>query len=125
MKVKTILIAASISSLLSAGDKIINYDCIFPKYASIDGLKKAKNFFLKFKIDTQSGKSYQEGNNGLSDVTLIYNESAKSVTFIEVTSGKNVMTTTIVPNGQAVHSRNTVMLGHMLPSQYYGTCSIK
>ncbi|WP_200762480.1 hypothetical protein [Nitrosophilus alvini] len=125
MKTKVFFMAILLSAFLFANDKVINYDCRFSKYATEDGLHKAENFYLKFKVDIQTGKSYQEGNNGLSDVILVYNEIEKSVTFIEVTSWKNVMTTTIIANGKAVHSRHTAMLGKIVPSQYYGECIIK
>lgn len=116
MKKKIAIGLLSISTLVVAGNKIVDYNCYFPQYATDLGVKKEKNFNLNFKIDIQSGKSFMEGNNGLADVVLTYNEKSNSVTFTEVTSGKNVMTTTIVPSGKAVHSRNTVMLGDIVPS---------
>ena len=114
-----------LSTLLAASEKIITWDCKFPTYSANDGLHTTKKFDLTFRLDTISNKAYMEGNNGLADVVSIYNKSEESITFVEVTSGKNVMTTTVTPDGVAVHSRNTVMFKKLVPSQYYGTCTIK
>jgi hypothetical protein len=52
--------------------------------------------------------------------------SGEGITFIEITGGGNVMTTTIDQKMVSAHSRNTVVLGgDLLPSQYYGKCVSK
>lgn len=122
---KVVFVSLLSSALLFGGESVISYDCKFPSYSSPDGLQKSKNFSLKYKIDTVSGKSYMIGNNGIGEVALIYNKMENSVTFIEITQTKNVTTTTISENGNAVHSRGIVMFKKLLPSQYYGTCSIE
>jgi hypothetical protein len=35
------------------------------------------------------------------------------------------MLTTILFSGQSVHSRNSVIMGEFIASQYYGICEIK
>ena len=44
--------------------------------------------------------------------------------FIEFTGSGNVVTTTITEKGVSVHSRNSVVFGKLIPSQYYRTCKI-
>jgi hypothetical protein len=51
--------------------------------------------------------------------------SEEGYTFIEITKAGNVMTTTIDAKLKTCHSRNTVILGELVPTQYYGTAVIK
>jgi hypothetical protein len=53
---------------------------------------------------------------------MLYSPSG-GMTFIEMIDGGKVLTTTIDPSGKSVHSRNIIVEGEILPSQYYGTCS--
>ncbi len=122
---KVFFIILFLSIIVNASDKVFTWECKFPTYSSNDGLHQSKNFNLIFKLDTISGKAYMEGNNGLGEVIPIYNKLDKSMSFIEITGGKNVMTTTITHNGNAVHSRNTVMFNELVASQYYGHCTVK
>ncbi len=108
--------------ILVAADTV-TYICTYPIYATVDGLDLAENFTLTFIIDEENDKSYMVGNNGSSEVTSIPGEG--QVTFIEVTATANVMTTTILTTGASVHSRNSVILGDLLASQYYGTCEFR
>ncbi len=43
---------------------------------------------------------------------------------MEKTTTGNVITTTVDENKVSVHSKNVIIFG-LLPSQYYGTCTIK
>jgi hypothetical protein len=96
-----------------------------PQAASPSGVKKeSKPFELRFVSDPKTKKAYMLGNNGSSEVTLIGN-SGGGVTFIEVTDSGNVMVTTIASSGEAVHSRNGIISGELIPSQYYGKCKIQ
>lgn len=63
------------------------------------------------------------GNQGSTKVHLLNTDDG--VSFIEITGSKNVMATTLDKNGASVHSRNSVINGELVPSQYYGTCVIK
>ena len=100
------------------------YSCNYTSYSDQDGNHKfEKNFELKFIVDSSVGKSYLLGNNGTSEVKLI--ESGDQIAFIEVTASGNIMTTAIDSKLNSVHSRNSVMFGEILPSQYYGKCKIK
>lgn len=100
------------------------YLCEYNLYSDKDGHYKVKDkFALTFIIDRDSGKSYLLGNNGSTEVTIM--ESGNRLAFLEVTATGNLMTTAIDSKLNSVHSRNTVMFGELLPSQYYGKCEIK
>ena len=63
------------------------------------------------------------GNNGSTEIQM--SDSIDHIGFLEVTSTGNLMITAIDMNMKSVHSRNSVMFGEMIPSQYYGTCKKK
>ena len=103
----------------------ITFTCDYQLIASEDGLKKpSSEFMLRFVVDTNKNNAYMLGNLGSTEVTII-STGAEGVTFVEVTDTGNVMTTTITKSGDSVHSRNSVVLGDLVPSQYYGKCVIQ
>jgi len=100
------------------------YSCNYTTYSDREGSHKVKKKFeLNFIVDKAAGKSYLLGNNGSSEVKLL--ESGDQLAFLEVTATGNLMTTAIDSKHNSVHSRNSVMFGEMLPSQYYGKCEVK
>ena len=102
-----------------------SFTCNFPFAASPSGVKKeSKPFELRFVSDTETKKAYLLGNNGSSEVTSIGNQGG-GVTFVEVTDSGNVMVTAITASGEAVHSRNGIISGILIPSQYYGKCIVQ
>ena len=110
------------SQLFAASTK--SYICDFPSYSDQRGNKKTKNSFrLQFLQDLEAEKAYIMGNNGANPVYVIPNDGG--LTFIEITGTGNVMTTVILFTGPSVHSRSGIMLGKIIPSQYYGSCIIK
>lgn len=99
-------------------------ECKFNLEASQNGLvKQSQPFELRFVRDLQKKTTYLMGNSGSAEVKAIENNDA--VSYVEVTTSGNVMVTTITNSGDAVHSRNTVMQSKLIPSQYYGKCSVK
>lgn len=98
------------------------YNCSFGSFSDNKG-NHADKLELAFLIDDESEKAYIIGNNGSSEVAHIYRGDGRS--FVEITGTGNVMVTTIAPNLKAVHSRNSVMLGQIIPSQYYGECVVR
>lgn len=78
---------------------------------------------LRFVSDPTTEKAYLIGSNGSSEVHTIKNVSG--VSFVEITGTGNVMTTTIKSSGEAVLSRNAIILGDLIPTQYYGKCNIQ
>ena len=100
------------------------YICNYESYSDQDGNHKVtKPFELTFIYDKDANKSYMVGSNGSTDLTHV--PSTKQISFIEVTATGNLMTTAIDSKLHSVHSRNSVMFGEMLPSQYYGKCVVK
>ena len=100
------------------------YSCNYISYSDEQGNHKLKDkFILNFIVDKAAGKSYLLGNNGSSEVMLL--ESNDQLAFLEVTASGNLMTTAIDSKLNSVHSRNAVLSGKILPSQYYGNCKIK
>jgi len=98
--------------------------CSYNSYSDQKGNHKVKNKFeLNFIVDKATGKSYLMGNNSSSEVKML--ESSDQIAFLEVTSTGNIMTTAIDSKQNTVHSRNTVISGEIVPSQYYGKCKIK
>jgi hypothetical protein len=109
---------------ISAMAETINYSCNYTSYSNSEGNHKVKDKFeLNFIIDRATGKSYLLGNAGSSEVKAL--ESKNGVAFLEVTATGNIMTTAIDSKFNSVHSRNTVINGVLLPSQYYGKCIVK
>ena len=96
------------------------YFCNYDRVATPDGVENVGNFNLTFIVDAEAGKFYMVGNNGSSEVSPI--SGSEHLTFLEITATGNVMTTTITQSGQSVHSRNSVIFGDIIASQYYGTC---
>lgn len=75
---------------------------------------------LVFKYDTVTTRAYIEGNAGIEDVQ--YHAGYAGLTFLEPLISGAVQSTTITKDGPAVHSRNTVIGGHIVASQLIGTC---
>ena len=114
-------VMAFISPQVSAS--AIEFQCDYQLVASPDGLEPAGQFALRFTLDTISNDAFMVGNNGLSQVMPVSNKDG--ITFVEVTNTGNVMTTTInTTDGESVHSRNSIIVGGLVPTQYYGTCGI-
>ena len=100
------------------------YACDYPSWSNQEGNHKVKEKFeFNFIVDEATGKSYLLGNNGSSEVKLL--RSGDGLTFVEITATGNIMTTSIDSKLNSVHSRNTIFLGEMMPSQYYGVCEVK
>jgi len=45
------------------------------------------------------------------------------ITLIEVLPTGAVQTTTIAKDGRSVHSRHSIIIGDLVPSQYFGQCT--
>ena len=112
---------AVISPQVSAS--AVEFQCDYKQVASVDGLEPAGKFALRFTLDTLTDDAFLVGNNGVADVVPVANHYG--ITFIERTSSGNIMTTTInTTDGESVHSRNSIIAGGLVPTQYYGNCEI-
>jgi hypothetical protein len=101
----------------------ITYACQYQSYSNQKGNHKMpEEFKLVFAVDTAKETAKTIGSKGSFDVEMLYSPSG-GMTFIEMIDGGKVLTTTIDPSGKSVHSRNIIVEGEILPSQYYGTCS--
>ena len=98
------------------------YTCQFSTFSDGEGVHE-EELSLTFLVDEGAGKAYIMGNNGSNEVAHVYQGDGRS--FIEITITGNVMVTTITPSMKAVHSRNSVMFGESIPSQYYGEGVVK
>jgi hypothetical protein len=100
--------------------------CQYPTYSDQDGNHPVKEKFIQtLIIDKENGKAYVLGNQGSDEVLMIKNKAGGRFTFMEVTPAGNVMTTTVDSKGNSVQSRNSVMFGELVPTQYYGRCVFK
>lgn len=98
--------------------------CVYAKHSNPTGLHKTSTTLeLTFIVDLANESAYMLGNNGSSKVEII--QAGDHMSFVELTQTGNVMTTTIDGNRNSVHSRNTVIGGALVPSQYYGVCTYK
>lgn len=106
-----------------ASAEVHTFNCLFTHYSSVDGLHEAeKNFSMRFQIDSITRESFMIGNAGLAAVE---NHSGNNgLTFLEKLITGAVQTTTISRNGQAVHSRHSLIMSDLVPTQYYGTCKV-
>ena len=109
---------------LCAFAEIINYSCNYTSYSDQEGNHKVKKKFeLNFIVDKDAGKSYLLCNAGSAEVKSFVLEDR--VVFLEITAAGNLMSTAIDSKLNSVHSRNVIMYGELLPSQYYGKCVVK
>lgn len=110
-------------SLSSAAD-IMTLDCSYPNYSDSTGKHKSKSeFSFKIVSDSKIDKVYMLGSQGSVELLKVPRLDG-GVNYIEFTSVGNVMLTTVLPNGDSVHSRNSALLGEFLASQYYGSCKV-
>lgn len=120
---KTLIGFLFIVPLIAFGSPI-TYSCNYPIYSDENGRHKVKEKFeLTFLIDGSTGKSYMMGNLGNTEVKLFQND--KNISFVEITTTQNIMTTSVDSKLNSVHSRNSIIYGELVPSQYYGKCKIK
>ena len=119
MALTTILLMLSLSALADT----TTYVCDYKTFSdNEDGLQEVDSpFVLIFVVDNENGKAAIVGNSWSEEVTIIANDGG-GLTFVEITVSGNVMTTTCDSSGKSVHSRNSVLLGELIPSQFYGRC---
>ena len=100
------------------------FSCDYPRRSSKEGIHEVKTQFnLTFIVDKDSNKAIMLGNNGSVEVIML--QSTEQSAFIEVTESGSMITTAIDHDLNSVHSRNTVIAGELVPSQYYGKCEVK
>ena len=100
--------------------------CNYSSYSDEKGNHKVTDkFVLTFIVDNTKKTAYILGDQGSDKVALIPLAKGEGISFIEITGSGNVMTTAIDTKGDSVHSRNTIINGEIVPTQYYGKCEFK
>jgi hypothetical protein len=127
MRVTGALIAVIVLAYVgpsTARAETTTYECDYPTYSDEKGLHHVKApFRLTFLVDSSARKAYIIGNAGSAEVSLVQN--SYGLTLVEVTGSGNAMVTAITSKGASVHSRSGIILGDLVPSQYYGECQRK
>ena len=100
----------------------ITYFCKYPAWSDEEGVHEANDFNLTFIVDEENDTAYMVGNNGTEEIVIL--PFGDNINFLEVTATGNMMTTTIDSKLTSVHSRNSVIFGDLIASQYYGSCEI-
>jgi hypothetical protein len=95
---------------------------VYTQRASPEGLAK-EDFKIEFAFDDITGRGVMIGNQGVSDLEV--HRGPFGVTFMEKLDGGVVQTTTVASDGKSVHSRHTIMVKELVPSQYYGQCRLQ
>jgi hypothetical protein len=88
-------------------------------------VQESNGFEVKFVSDTSTGKTYMSGNNGSTEVAFFSRAGDQGFNIVETTNSGNMMVMTILLSGASVHSRNSEIMGEIIPSQYYGSCDFK
>ena len=125
MNINTAIVLTSIffSVSASASASVDTYFCDYPTYSDERGNYKTKgSFSMSFIVDKVSKKNYMLGKRSV-EVAMF--RSPGQIAFIERTVSGSVMTTSITDDLSSVHSRNSVVYGQIVPSQYYGKCVIR
>jgi hypothetical protein len=116
------LAAAIFAGSSSAPAKSLRWSCVYTQRASHQGLAK-DDFKLEFAFDDITGRGVIIGNQGVSDVDV--HRGPLGVTFMEKLDGGVVQTTTVANDGKSIHSRHSIVGKQMVPSQYYGQCTVR
>ena len=105
----------------SAVADVLTWQCDFDTRTTLEGVE-SEPFALEFRVDTSTGIAYMQGNVGLVSVEVFVGD--EGFTFIQRVTSGTVQTTTIAASGEAVHSRNTLLLGEIVAGQHFGRCQL-
>lgn len=101
-----------------AQESPIRFMCDFPP------INNGRPFPLEIVFDPVARRATMVGNSGVSDLIPVVGSAAWS--FIEPLSTGAVQVTVIAADGQALHSRHSLMIGNrFVPAQAAGRCSIQ
>lgn len=121
MKILIAIIVFFFLGLQTAQSSPTTIICDYDKFASIQKVDKVVEIFqLTFAVDKETSEAKVIRKNGITEVQLL--PTGGGFTFIEVNERGNVLTTTVDIHGKSAHSRNTILDGELIPSQFYGTC---
>ena len=114
--IRLLVLATLLAQPAAAG--ILTWSCTVQKIDDED----AEPLPLTFRLDTVTRRAIVVGNSGFADVQMHIGDDAFS--FMETLDSGAVHTTTITRDGLALHSRNTVIAGELVPSQSTGRCTL-
>ena len=105
---------------IMASAKSYRFTCTFPLHVSKDTDGPSNDDPLKYEFTVDAtGHGFAVSEN-VYPVEII--TGSNGVTFLEKLTTGAVQSTTVLDGGDAVHSRHTIILGSLVPSQYYGAC---
>ena len=95
--------------------------CSYDKFASVQQVENViETLQLTFMVDKDTSDAQVVRNDAIRNVELY--PTGGGFTFIEITKSGNILTTTVDIHGKSAHSRNTILDGKLVPSQFYGSC---
>ena len=105
----------------AAESSVARFVCVFESHVTPDlGIVVSSENPLKLELVVDAtGYAFAVGRNVYP---VRVHTGDKGVTFLEELVTGAVQSTTVQLDGRAVHSRHTIILGELVPSQYYGTC---
>ena len=115
-----VLLAAVVAAGAESTKPAQRFVCVFDEHVppKTTRLSNKNTLRIEFIVDG-SGHAFAVGRN-VNPVKVI--SGIDGMTFLEVLVTGAVQTTTMNKRGEAVHSRHTIILGSLVPGQYYGTC---
>ena len=114
-------ILALMAGPAAAESSVTRFVCVFDRHVTPDlGIVVSSENPVKLELVVDAtGHAFAVGRNVYP---VRVHTGDKGVTFLEELITGVVQSTTVQLDGRAVHSRHTIILGELVPSQYYGTC---
>ena len=115
-----LLVAMNAAAEAESTKPVQRFVCVFDEHVSAEttGLSRTSPLRFEFIVD-ETGYAFAVAQIAYPVKWLL---GDSGMTFFEVLTTGAVQTTTINDQGEAVHSRHTILLGELVASQYYGTC---
>lgn len=119
--IKRIIFTMLCAAPVLAAAEAVEFSCNFTSYTEPDQGPRSTSFVFDIVWDTVSNDAFIKGNGGVSPLSVYI--GAEAVTFLEGLPSGTIQLTVILADGQAAHSRHTIIAANeIVPSQYYGTC---
>ena len=122
MKAASSLLLYSVLIATQASGEVRRYECQFQLDCSGEAGCSPSDFAIEFTLDAAAPQAFVIGNLGMREVMPLIGD--RSVSFVEPLDSGASQSTTISADGEAVHSRHTILADTLLPSQLYGQCTV-
>ncbi|MEY3002679.1 MAG: hypothetical protein RLZZ428_1054 [Pseudomonadota bacterium] len=126
---KYIILALLLSFGLFANSDLDNtFMCEFTKVATEKGSQSSEPLRFTIMTNDTNGTYTLKANDTISTGNII--KAPQGISFVQVTKMGNITTTTMTQispldgEQKAAYSRNVILNGALMASQYYGTCKI-